>query len=147
MKEQIIMGEVLFTFDVDATPDVVRQALTTSEGIASFWTDRADVPAEVGKTLNVGFPEAPVPFDLVLGQSDDKMITWRTATFPPQWVGTDIRWEISGGDGISTVTFRHGTFADETEEGRVAYVWGQVMVQLKRYVETGVAAPVFVNQK
>ena len=28
--------------------------------------------------------------------------------------------------------------------GRVR-VWGQVMVQLKRYVETGVAAPVFVN--
>jgi uncharacterized protein YndB with AHSA1/START domain len=141
------MGDVLFTFDVDATPDVVRQALTTSEGIASFWTDRADVPAEVGKKLTLGFPEAPVPFDLVLSQSDDKMITWRTATFPPHWVGTDIRWEIAGGDGTSTITFRHGAFADETEEGRVAYVWGQVMVQLKRYVETGVAAPVFVNQK
>jgi hypothetical protein len=82
---------------------------------------------------------------LVLSQSDDKMITWRTATFPPQWVGTDIGWEMSGGEGISTVTFRHGTFTDEIEEGRVAYVWGQVMVQLKRYVETGVAAPVFVN--
>ena len=25
------------------------------------------------------------------------------------------------------------------------HVWGQVMVQLKRYLETGVAAPVFVN--
>ncbi len=30
-----------------------------------------------------------------------------------------------------------------TSEGRVAYVWGQVTVQLKRYLETGV--PVFVN--
>ena len=45
----------------------------------------------------------------------------------------------------STVAFRHGSFTDEAEEGQVAYVWGQVMVQLKRYVETGVAAPVFVN--
>ena len=140
------MGDVLFTFEIDATPDMVRRALTTSEGIASFWTDKADIPTEVGETLTLGFPEAPVPFDLVLSQSDDKMITWRTATFPPQWVGTDIRWEISGGDdGASTVAFRHGTFTDETEQGQVAYVWGQVMVQLKRYVETGVAAPVFVH--
>jgi uncharacterized protein YndB with AHSA1/START domain len=139
------MGDVLFTFEIGATPDVVRRALTTSEGIAGFWTDKADVPAEVGKTLSVGFPDAPAPFDLVLSQSDDKMISWRTASFPPQWVGTDIRWEISGSDGTSTVAFRHGTFTDETEEGMVAYVWGQVMVQLKRYVETGVAAPVFVN--
>jgi hypothetical protein len=60
-------------------------------------------------------------------------------------VGTDIRWRISGGEETSTVAFRHGTFADETEEGQVAYVWAQVMVQLKRYVETGMAAPVFVN--
>ena len=107
------MGDVLFTFDVGAPPDAVRRALTTSDGIASFWTDKAEVPAEVGATLTLGFPDAPVPFDLVLAQSDDEMITWRTATFPPQWVGTDIRWEISGGDGDSTVAFRHGTFTDE----------------------------------
>ena len=139
------MGDVLFTFDPDVAPDAVRRALTTTEGITSFWTDKADIPKEVGETLKLGFPEAPLPFELILAQSDDKVIIWRTATFPPQWVGTDIRWEISGGDGISTVTFRHGTFADETEEGRVAYVRGQVMAQLKRYLETGVAAPVFVN--
>jgi uncharacterized protein YndB with AHSA1/START domain len=143
----MIMGDVLFTFDVEAAPDAVRTALTTSEGIASFWTDRAEVPAEVGGRLELGFPDAPVPFDLVLAQAGDKMITWRTATFPPQWMGTEIRWEISGGDKTSTVAFRHGSFADETEQGLVAYVWGQVMVQLKRYVETGVAAPVFVHPK
>jgi hypothetical protein len=141
------MGDVLFTFDVDATPDVVRRALTTSEGIASFWTDKASVPTDLGETLMLGFPDAPAPFDLVLSQADDKMITWRTVTFPPQWVGTEVRWEISAGDGASTVTFRHGTFADETEQGRVAFVWGQVMVQLKRYAETGAPAPVFVHPK
>jgi hypothetical protein len=139
------MGDVLFTFDVDVAPDAVRRALTTTEGITSFWTDKADIPEVVGETLKLGFPEAPQPFDLLLAQSDDKVIIWRTATFPPQWLGTDIRWEISGGDGTSTVAFRHGTFTDETEEGRVAYVWGHVMVQLAHYVETGVAAPVFVN--
>ena len=85
------MGDVLFTFDVDAAPDAVRRTLTTTEGIASFWTDKADVPAEVGETLKLGFPEAPLPFDLLLAQSDDTVIIWRTVTFPPQWVGTDIR--------------------------------------------------------
>ena len=81
------MGDVLFTFDVDATSDLVRRVLTTSEGIASFWTDQADIPAEVGETLKLGFPDAPLLFDLLLAQSDDKVIIWRTATFPPQWVG------------------------------------------------------------
>jgi uncharacterized protein YndB with AHSA1/START domain len=139
------VGDVLFTFDIDATPDTVRRALTTTEGITSFWTDKAQVPMEVGETLTLSFPDAPAPFDLILVRNDSAVVSWRTATFPPQWAGTDIKWEISDSDGASTVAFRHGTFADETEQGQVAYVWGQVMVQLKRYVETGVAAPVFVH--
>jgi hypothetical protein len=139
------MGDVLFTFDVEAGPDAVRRALTTTEGITSFWTDKAEVPAEVGGTMTVGFPDAPAPFDLVVDQSDQDTVAWRTASFPPQWVGTDIRWNISGGEQGSTVAFRHGSFADDNEEARVAFVWGQVMTQLKRYVETGIPAPVFVH--
>jgi len=139
------MGDVLFAFAVNAKPETIHRALTTAEGVAGFWTDDANVPAEVGKTLTLRFPDAPAAFDLVLTQSDDDVISWRTKGFPRPWVGTDIRWEISGGDNPSTVAFRHGTFADETEQGQVAYVWGQVMVQLKQYAETGVAAPVFVN--
>jgi uncharacterized protein YndB with AHSA1/START domain len=141
------MGDVLFTFDVEAGPEAVRRALTTTEGISSFWTDKADVPTKVGEMIMLGFPEAPAPFDLQLAESGEDMITWRTATFPPQWVGTDIHWKISGSEKASTVAFRHGPFADETEQGQVGYVWGQVMVQLKRYVETGEAAPVFRNSK
>jgi uncharacterized protein YndB with AHSA1/START domain len=139
------MGDVLFTFDINAAPDAVHRALTTTEGIASFWTYKADVPAEVGETLTLGFPEAPLPFNLLLAQADDKVIIWRTLTFPPQWVGTDIRGELSGGDGTSTVAFRHGTLRRGDRGGQAAYVWGQVMVQLKRYLETGVAKPVFEN--
>jgi hypothetical protein len=139
------MNDALFTFEVDAAPSALRRAVTTTEGITSFWTDRADVPSRLGETITLNFPDAPAAFDLELTQSDEKMITWRTQSFPPQWVGTSIRWEIKGGNGTSTVAFRHGPFTDDEEAGRVAYVWGQVMVQLKRYVETGVAAPVFVH--
>jgi uncharacterized protein YndB with AHSA1/START domain len=141
------MGDVLFAFDVNAKPETIHRALTTAEGVAGFWTEDAKIPAEVGKTLTLRLPDAPGAFDLVLTQSDDDVISWRTKSFPPQWVGTDIRWEISGADNASTVAFRHGTFADETEQGQVGYVWGQVMVQLKQYAETGVPAPVFVNSQ
>jgi hypothetical protein len=79
------MGDVLFSFDVDAKPETIRQALTTAEGIAGFWTDEASVPAEIGKTLTLGFPEAPAPFDLVLTESEHDVISWRTQSFPPQW--------------------------------------------------------------
>ena len=84
-----------------------------------------------------------MPFDLRLEQSDEQSIVWRTETFPPHWVGTSIHWHVAEREGGSTVDFRHAGFSDDTETGSVAYTWGQVMVRLKEYAETGTPNPLF----
>lgn len=137
------MTDVLFRFDVDAPPDAILQAVTTSEGIRSFWTSRADVPAEVGETLKLEFQQAPLPFDLCLEQADEHTVVWRAQTFPPHWVGTTIRWDVDAREDGSTVAFRHDGFVDDDEAGRVAYTWGTIMARLKEYAETGRSEPVF----
>lgn len=120
------------------------EAVKTTEGIKSFWTSRADVPSDVGETLKVEFAIAPLPFDLRLEQSDERTVLWRTETFPPHWVGTAVRWDVEPRDDGSTVSFRHAGFTDDEEAGRVAYTWGEIMVRLKEYAETGRPNPVFV---
>lgn len=137
------MTDVLFRFDVETSPEAVLEALKTTEGIKGFWTRRADVPAEVGGTVRVEFAIAPLPFDLLLEQSDERTVLWRTETFPPHWVGTTVRWDVEAREGGSTVSFRHAGFADDAEAGRVAYTWGQIMLRLKEYAETGRPDPVF----
>lgn len=52
------MTAIVFRFDVEAAPEAVLEALTTADGIKSFWTTRADVPREVGETLKLGFSVA-----------------------------------------------------------------------------------------
>jgi hypothetical protein len=136
--------DVFFRFDVDAAPDKVLDAVKTTEGIKGFWTSRAEVPVEVGQTLKLEFPIAPLPFDLRLEQSDEHTVVWRTESFPPHWVGTTVRWDAEPREGGSTISFRHAGFSDDEEAGRVAYTWGQIMVRLKEYAETGNANPVFV---
>ena len=137
------MTDILFRFDVDAAPEAVLEGLKTTEGIKGFWTSRADVPSEVGETLKLEFAVAPLPFDLRLEQSDQRTVVWRPETFPPHWVGTTIRWEVTPRDGGSSVSFRHASFADEGDVGQVAYTWGQIMVRLKEYAESGRPNPVF----
>lgn len=137
------MPDVLFRFDVDTDPQTVLDAITTTEGIKGFWTSRADVPTTVGATLELGFAVAPAPFDLRLVQSDDRTVVWRTETFPPHWVGTSVRWDVDPREDGATVTFRHAGFADEHEAAQVAYTWGQIMVKLKQFAETGRPEPVF----
>src|SRR4051812_44865782 len=106
MKEEP-MNDVLFRFDVDAPPAQVLEAVKTSEGIEGFWTSRAEVPREVGETVKVEFAIAPAPFDLLLEQSDETTVVWRTQTFPPHWVGTTVRWDVEQREGGATVSFRH----------------------------------------
>jgi hypothetical protein len=142
MKEKP-MTDVLFRFDVDAPPGQVLDAVKTTEGIKGFWTSQAEAPREVGEIVTVQFAIAPAPFDLRLEQSDDTTVVWRTQTFPPHWVGTTVHWNVEPREGGSTVSFRHVGFSDEEEAGRVAYTWGQVMVRLKEYAESGRANPVF----
>jgi hypothetical protein len=97
----------------------------------------------VGGTVRVEFAIAPLPFDLRLEQSDEQTVVWRTETFPPHWVGTTVRWDVEPSDAGATVNFRHAGFTDNEEAGRVAYTWGQVMVRLKAYAESGRPDPVF----
>ncbi len=137
------MTDVLFRFDVPASPAKVLEAVTTTDGIKGFWTSRAEVPKDVGEALKLGFAIAPLPFDLRLEQSDQQSVVWRTETFPPHWVGTTIHWDVEASDNGSTVSFRHEGFDDDEEAGRVAYTWGQIMTRLVEYAETGRPNPVF----
>jgi hypothetical protein len=99
--------------------------------------------AEVGETVKVEFAVAPAPFDLRLERSDDSTVVWRTETFPTHWVGTTVRWDVEPRDDGAAVRFRHSGLGDEDEAGMVAYTWGQVMVRLKEYAESGRPNPVF----
>lgn len=137
------MTDINFRFDIDAPPQTVLDALKTSDGIQAFWTTQAEVPAEIGETLRLGFAIAPAPFDLRLERSDESGVAWRTETFPPHWVGTTVHWSVQQRDGGATVAFRHEGFADIGDAGSAAYTWGQIMVQLKHYAETGKPDPVF----
>jgi uncharacterized protein YndB with AHSA1/START domain len=137
------MTDVRFRFDVDAPPARLLAAITTADGIRGFWTSRAAVPTVVGETLSLEFAQAPRPFDLRLEQSDERTVVWRTETSPPHWVGTTVRWDVEPRDGGSTVAFGHLGFDDDEEAGRVAYTWGQIMVHLKQYAESGRRDPVF----
>ena len=140
--------DVVFQFDIGADRDRVVAALTSEAGIKGWWTDTATVPTAVGETLNLTFPGAPLPFELQLSESGPERIVWTVGGFPPPWAGTRVVWELADSpdaDGVR-VGFGHRDWRpDDPMIGQVAYTWGQLMVRLKDYVESGTPQPLFVN--
>jgi len=141
------MAEAVFLVDIDADRHSIKQALSTESGIKSWWTTRANVPANVGEVMTVGFSEAPAPFQLRVDEASDERVRWTSVgDFPPHWVGTEVVFNLmKNPDKVGTrLLFEHKGFATaDPMLGHTAFTWANLMHTLKNYSETGTPSPFF----
>lgn len=140
------MGDyhILMQFDIDADRATVRDALTTQDGIASWWSARTDGPQD--NQLRVSFPDVPQPFEFSVTRDDADRVEWVTGSFPPWWAGTAIRWDLSDNpDAAGTrLLFSHRNYApDNPVVPIVTPAWAQIILRLKGYAESGQRQPFF----
>jgi hypothetical protein len=136
--------DILMQFDIDAERATVRDALTTEEGIRSWWSTRTEGPSD--GELRVSFPDVPQPFEFAVEDDGADRTSWVTGAFPPWWAGTTVRFELSENpDGPGTrLHFAHrGYEPDNPVIPIVTPAWAQILLRLKAYAETGRAQPFF----
>ncbi|MBV2152636.1 SRPBCC domain-containing protein [Kitasatospora sp. SUK 42] len=144
------MPEIAMQFDIAAPQAVVLAALTTHDGLTSWWTDAVD---REGDVLLFDFPDVPEPFRLRLERSGPDRVVWANAgSFPPHWAGTWISWELTDQPDAPERTrllFRHGGWQPGSEEGvpMVAGTWAELLVRLKDYAQSGKVQPFFVTTR
>jgi uncharacterized protein YndB with AHSA1/START domain len=147
--------QILMQFDIKADPAVVRRALTTEDGIASWWSRQTSGPRD--GELRVGFPDVPQPFEFSVDDGGEPVtaggsapagsrIEWRTGGFPPWWAGTTIRWDVAPNPEAAgtRLLFSHAGYdPDNPVIPIVTPAWAQIVGRLKAYAETGAAQPFF----
>ena len=130
--------------DIDASPARVAEAIASETGISSWWTESVEVPADSGGVMRLGFAMAPLPFELRVDEASEQAVRWASVgDFPPHWAGTELHWALAPAaeGGGTTVSFRHtGWPSDDGMFGRTAFTWGQLMLSLTAYVESGSTA-------
>jgi uncharacterized protein YndB with AHSA1/START domain len=138
---------LIHAVQVQADPGTVFEAITTSKGLASFWTPDSHAEPSPGSTARFGFKAAPVPIEFRIDELDrDRGVGWTCLGPWPFWEGTTVRWELGPGpEGAGTqVLFRHDGWSDDYPDdqfGGVNFTWGLVMARLKHHVETGERSP------
>jgi uncharacterized protein YndB with AHSA1/START domain len=142
--------ESIHTVDVHASPAALFDALTTSAGLAAFWTTDATAEPRSGSVAQFGFPSVPPEMKLkmnVHSLEPGKQVVWQCLGPFPFWEGSTVTWSLSpAADGATRVLFNHGGFGDgylEPDFGSVNFTWGQVMARLKAFAESGKAQPYF----
>src|SRR5688500_1440559 len=89
------MGDyaIRMQFDIDAGRETVHRALSTQEGIRSWWSVQTDGPSD--GQLRVSFPDVPQPFEFSVSDDGASTVKWVTGEFPPWWAGTSVRWDVT----------------------------------------------------
>ena len=139
------MGDyhILMQFDINADRDQVHRALTTQDGIASWWSSRSKL---AGDRLEVSFPDRPEPFDFTVTRADADRVEWVNGSMPPWWAGTTVRWDLSANpEGPGTrLLFSHRDYEpDNPVIPIVTPAWAFIVQRLKGYAETGQRQPFF----
>jgi uncharacterized protein YndB with AHSA1/START domain len=140
------MATILLRMPLEAEPETTYQALATSQGVNGWWSNHTEGPEGVGSKLKVAFPDAPITFDFeVTDEAPERRVVWRCLAGPPEWIGTDVSFELQTDDeGNNSVLFSHDGWSTTDESFPfIAYSWAQILPRLKRLVETDEREPFF----
>jgi len=136
------MADILHYFPIQASPQHVFQAISTSEGLDSWWTKNSSVTPGSGGEYKLDFGpgydwRATVSqwtphsdFELTLTESDD------------EWNGTRLGFHLDTHDGMTFVSFHHLDWPEANDHYRTScFCWAMYLRLLKRYVEFGEVVP------
>jgi uncharacterized protein YndB with AHSA1/START domain len=135
------MADILHRIGALAPLDDVRRALTTTSGLAAWWTTDTSGDAEVGGKLAFRFSEVG-GFDMEVLESSPATVRWRVIDGPADWVGTEIAFHLEQCGDYTVLRFHHQGWAEPTEfMHHCSTKWATFLMSLKELVETGSGHP------
>lgn len=141
------MTDILHRVGIQSSMDKVYQALTTPDGLASWWTRNTEGDSTAGGILRFRFSDSN---GIEIGGFDMKVVelcpphhvVWEAINGPEEWVGTKIRWELKQNGDYVVVIFTHTDWETPGEfMHHCSTKWAMFLMSLKALVESGKGAP------
>ncbi|MDF5751846.1 SRPBCC domain-containing protein [Spongiactinospora sp. TRM90649] len=136
------MVDILHRVGIKSSVAEVYSALTTTEGLAAWWTGnvRGD-GGDLGDVLEFRFGAGGFNMkvrELVPG----KRVSWEVVDGPQEWVGTHVHFDLDQAEEYAVVLFKHEGWREPVEfMHHCSTKWAVFLMSLKSLVETGKGAP------
>jgi uncharacterized protein YndB with AHSA1/START domain len=89
-----------------ASPEQVYKAVATSEGLASWWTEKVTGESRVGNVLQFRFETGGSDFE-VLDLTPPMRVRWKCVAGPQQWIYTRVYFDIMQEEGETILLIKH----------------------------------------
>ncbi|PRX44975.1 uncharacterized protein YndB with AHSA1/START domain [Prauserella shujinwangii] len=136
------MVDILHRVGIRSSVAEVYEALTTTDGLAGWWT--ADTQGDGGDPGGVlRFRFGAGGFDMkVLELTPGQRVRWEVIEGPEEWIGTQVDWKLAQEGEHTIVLFHHRGWREPVEFlHHCSTKWAVFLMSLKSMVETGKGAP------
>jgi uncharacterized protein YndB with AHSA1/START domain len=139
------MVDIIHRIGIKAPVSKVYAALSSAEGIAGWWTKETTVESRSG-ALEVVFrsPDGTEKGKMVfqLAQLSPNQVRWRFVAGPPEWLGTDVTFDLAQEGDNTIVIFGHRNWREAVEfMAHCSMKWATFLLSLRELVETGTGKP------
>ena len=135
------MPDIMHSLKIRTTPARVFPAISTAEGIQSWWTQDASLDPTVGGSGEFGFYGRRFVVKVIVERLDPQShMTWRVTN--AAWPGDVVEFALKPEGSETRLGFFHRGFAQADERYASATTrWGAYLLSLKQCLETGKGMP------
>jgi uncharacterized protein YndB with AHSA1/START domain len=135
------MTDIHHHFLIKAKLGAVMRAVSTPEGLDTWWTKTASGSPTKESHYSLGFGPA-CEWQAVVTRSADSEFELQLTEADSDWMGTRVGFQLEEVGGSTQVRFHHTGWPESNEHHRQSsYCWAMYLRLLKRYVELGEVVP------
>lgn len=141
------MADILHRIGIKSPENQVYQALSSLEGLSHWWTEDVEGDDQIGGKIDFTFrtETGDLLGNMVMEVQElnaPTAVRWRCVDGPPEWIGTDVTFELSEQDDQTIVLFGHRNWQEAGEfTSHCSTKWATFLLSLRDYVETGTGKP------
>ncbi|GFO60508.1 hypothetical protein GMST_28330 [Geomonas silvestris] len=141
------MVDIVHRIGIKSPAAQVYKALTSLEGLRSWWTEEVLGETQIGGKIEFRFcaQTGELIGSMVMEVqelNDSKGVRWRCEAGPEEWVGTEITFQLSEQDNQTIVLFGHRNWREAVEATyHCSMKWATFLLSLREYLETGKGKP------
>lgn len=134
-------AEIRINVPIAATPQKIYEAITTQEGLSSWWAKQTIAKPEKGfiNVFTFGSFRNEMKVTRLTSNTD---VEWLCINSIEEWIGTKISFNLETKDGKTLLRFAHSDWRASTDTlAGCTYDWAWFIRSLKTFCETGNGMP------
>ena len=131
------MPEILHRVGINVPARRVFDALTTIDGLRSWWVSNAEGNPARGGVIDFRFCRMRV-----LESMPDRKVQWQCISGPPEWIDTEVTFDLQWKEEQTFVLFKHARWKEPVEfMSHCSTKWASFLFSLRDFLETGRGRP------